>query len=130
MYYFSKSSKSKLITCDPNLQKLANELIKHVDCTILCGVRTLEEQKLLFEQGKSKTLNSKHLPNQDGLSQAMDIVVYPIEWQNWKRNYMFVGFVRGIAISLNIKIRTGADWDSDFNITDQNFHDLPHMELI
>lgn len=74
-------------------------------------------------------------------SRAVDVVPYPIEWPNLAmplhsyaramgRFYMFVGFVRATALDLGIPIRCGADWDGDFNIKDQNFHDLPHFELI
>ena len=35
MYKFGKSSKKRLETCDEKLQKVFNEVIKHVDCSIL-----------------------------------------------------------------------------------------------
>ena len=38
--------------------------------------------------------------------------------------------IRGIAHSLGIKIRVGADWDSDGKIRDQEFDDLVHFELL
>ena len=63
-------------------------------------------------------------------SLAADVVPYPIDWEDHQRFYMFVGIVQGIAASMNIKIRCGADWDGDMEIKDQNFHDLPHFELL
>ena len=54
----------------------------------------------------------------------------PIEWENWQKNYLFAGFIKGLACSMGIKIRMGADWDGDFDTKDQKFHDLPHFELI
>lgn len=129
MFSFSKRSSGRLEECHPDLQKLFFEVIKHVDCTVICGFRNEADQMEAFRAGKSRVTfpNSKHnlLP-----SMAVDVVPFPIDWSDLKRFYMFVGFVRGIAKSMNINIRCGADWDGDFDIKDQNFHDLPHFELI
>lgn len=38
------------------------------------GKRTLARQKKLVAQGRSRTMNSYHLPGRDGLSRAADIV--------------------------------------------------------
>jgi peptidoglycan L-alanyl-D-glutamate endopeptidase CwlK len=127
---FSQRSKSRLESCHPLLQKLFNEVIKNVDCTIIEGLRSKKVQEEYVRTGKSKTMNSKHLKQLDGYSHAVDVMVYPIEWNNSARNYMFAGYVKGVAESLGIKIRMGADWDGDFDAKDQSFHDLPHFELV
>ena len=127
MSSFSKSSQVKLNTCHPDLISLFNEVVKEFDCTIIEGNRSEERQKQLFKDGKSKTLDSKHLSSP---SIAIDVAPYPIDWEDTKRFYMFVGVVRGIASQIGIKIRCGADWDGDMQVKDQNFHDLPHFELI
>ena len=129
MYKYGKSSSDRLATCHPDIQKVFNEVIKHTDCTIVEGVRSKERQEELVKTGKSKTMNSKHLKQPDGYSHAIDAMQYPIEWENWERNYMFAGFVKGIAASMGIELRLGADWDGDFTTKDQTFHDLPHFEL-
>ena len=130
MYKYSKRSKERLATCHPDIQKVMNEVIKHVDCTIIEGIRTKETQEEYVRKGVSKTMNSKHLEQADGYSHAVDVIAYPIEWDNNPRNYLFAGFVKGIAASMGIKLRLGADWDGDFTTKDQTFHDLPHFELI
>lgn len=130
MYSFGRTSKERLSTCHPDLQKVFNEVIKHVDCKIIEGARTPERQQELFDQGRTKILNSKHIPKDDGWSYAVDVMAFPVQWENWNRNYLFVGFVLGIAASMGIKLRVGADWDGDFNTKDQSFHDLPHFELV
>lgn len=127
---FSSKSKAKLESCHPLLQELFNEIIKHVDCTVLEGVRTLDKQKEHVRNGVSKTLKSKHLAQDDGYSHAVDCIAYPIDWNDAPRNYMFAGYIKGIADSLGIEIRLGADWDGDFTAKDQSFHDLPHFELV
>ena len=45
------------------------------------------------------------------------------------KTYAFGGFVKGVASQKGIKIRWGGDWDSDNDLHDQNFIDLPHFEL-
>lgn len=132
MYKFSKRSQERLDTCHPKLKELFSEVIKYKDCSILCGYRDKDEQDELFKSGKSKAKwpNSYHnkIP-----SLAVDVLPYPFNVEDWtdtRKLYMFVGFVRAIAAKLNIKIRSGADWDGDFEVKDQNFHDLPHFELI
>lgn len=129
MYKYSRRSTSKLLTCHIDLQKIFNEVIKYYDCTILCGFRNRSAQNLAFDEGRSKVdwPGSKHNNNP---SNAIDVAPYPIDWEGIKRWYMFVGIVRGVAAMLDIPIRCGADWDGDMIVKDQNFHDLPHFELI
>jgi len=128
---FSNSSLNKLDTCHTDLQKLFKAVIKNYDCTILEGERTTATQQEYFRQGKS-TLDginqkSKH---QSSPSLAVDCAPYPIDWNDKERFYHFVGYVKGVADQLGIKIRCGADWNGDNNFKDQSFHDLPHYELV
>jgi len=126
---FGKSSSERLSTCHPDIQRLFNEVIKYYDCSVTCGHRSKEDQDKAFNEKKSKVQwpNSKHnsMP-----SVAADVVPYPIDWDDTRRFYMFVGIVRGVAAMMGIKIRCGADWDGDMEVKDQNFHDLPHFELV
>ena len=130
MFKFSERSKSALATCHPDLQKLFAEVIKHVDCTVLEGMRTYTRQEEYVMTGRSKTLKSKHLKQKDGTSHAVDVMIYPINWDDWQRNYVFIGFVKGIAATLGIRVKSGIDWDGDFDIREHSFLDVPHFELI
>jgi len=125
---FSARSRARLETCHEDLQRLFNEVIKHYDCTILCGHRGEEEQNEAFRQGRSQLQfpQSKHnsLP-----SIAVDVAPYPIDWDNRPRFYHFGGLVLGFSIGMGIPIRWGGDWDSDTDLDDQSFFDLPHFEL-
>jgi peptidoglycan L-alanyl-D-glutamate endopeptidase CwlK len=129
MPQYSAKSKENLRQCHADLQRLFNEVIKHYDCTITCGSRGEQDQNNAFEKGWSKLRypNSKHntMP-----SLAADVTPYPIDYGNVKRMYNFGGFVKGVASQMGIKIRWGGDWDSDTDLDDQNFIDLPHFELI
>lgn len=129
MPQFSEQSKNKLETCHRDLQVLFNEVIKYYDCSILGGHRTQLEQNEKFRLGLSKKQypNSNHnaLP-----SNAVDVAPYPIDWDDRERFSYFAGFVEATAILLKIKIRWGGDWDSDHNLKNNNFDDLPHFELV
>jgi len=126
---FGSRSLGNLETADVKLQQLFNEVIKGYDCTVLCGHRDKEAQEKAVRDGLSKTHFplSKHnsLP-----SKAVDVVPYPIDWNDTKGFYHFGGYVKGIADSLGIAIRWGGDWDKDNDLGDQTFIDLPHFELV
>jgi len=128
MRKFSQLSIERLNTCHPDLIRLFNEVIKVVDCTIVCGHRGEKEQNEAFRTGKSKLKfpNSKH---NSSPSMAVDVVPWPVDWTDYKRFYHFAGIVYGVAHSLGIRIRWGGDWDGDFNLKEEKFLDLPHYEL-
>ena len=125
---FGKRSKEKLATLHPDLQKILNIAIKHVDFTILEGHRTQEIQDMYYEQGKTKVKypNGKHnkVP-----SEAADIALYPIDWEDIEGFRALAFFIKGIAAANGIDLRLGADWDGDFTAKDQSFNDMPHIEL-
>jgi hypothetical protein len=130
---FGNRSKENLSTCDPRLVEIFEEVVKHVDCSVIEGRRGKEEQNRLFHAGKS-TLewpNSKHnVVTPTDLSKASDVVPFPIDWTDWHRFYHFVGFVQAIAISKGYKIRSGLDWNQNNDFSDQSFNDAPHFELV
>lgn len=128
-YKYSKRSQARLATCHPDLQRLLNEAIKHYDITILEGVRSVERQKELVADGKSKTMNSRHLPDENGYSNAVDCALYPINWNDRERFVLLQGFLNGLAKGMGIELRLGVDWDMDGNIKEHSFFDGPHIEL-
>ena len=129
MPQFGESSVKKLATCHPDLIRLFNEVIQRYDCTVTDGHRDKDAQDLAVARGLSKTPwpESKHnaVP-----SNAVDVVPYPIDWNDSSRFYHFAGFVLATAQQLGIKIRWGGDWNGDLKFRDEKFHDLPHWELL
>ncbi len=126
MAKFSKASAAKLATCHPDLQKIFNDIIKTRDCTIICGARTLEDQQKAFKDGFSKIdgikNKSKHQISEDQpLSLAVDVLPYPIDWNDAKGHTDFSRAVKATAQHYGIKIVWGGDFKS---ITDR-----PHYEL-
>ena len=128
MPYFGKTSKKRLSTCDDKLQKLFNEVIKHVDCSILEGHREKDRQNKLYEEGKTKVKYPNGRHNRQP-SSAVDVTPYPVDWKDRERQTLFAGFVIGVASQMGINLRWGGDWDQDFQVVDNRFDDFPHFEL-
>ena len=128
MPYFGKKSKERLNTCDSKLQKVFNEVIKHVDCSILEGHRDKDRQNKLHEEGKTKVKYPNGRHNRQP-SSAVDVTPYPVDWKDRERQTLFAGFVIGVASQMDINLRWGGDWDQDFQVTDNRFDDFPHFEL-
>ena len=128
MPYFGKSSKNRLSTCDDRLQKVFNEVIKHVDCSVLEGHRSKDRQNKLYEEGKTKVKYPNGRHNRQP-SSAVDVTPYPVDWKDRERQTLFAGFVLGVANQMNINLRWGGDWDQDFQVVDNRFDDFPHFEL-
>lgn len=121
MYKFDKRSKDNLATAKQPLQDLFNEAIKETpfDFVVTCGIRTVEQQKVLVATGKSTTMKSKHLTGD-----AVDIAVIDengkITWDS--KYYKAVSaHVLKTAKQLGVSITWGGLWKS--------FVDMPHYEL-
>lgn len=127
---FSTRSLAELATCHPDLQRVFAEVVKHWDCTVLDGARSLAEQEENVRRGVSKTLASKHLIQSDGWAWAVDVAPTPIDWQDLERFRAFGGFVLGVAALLGVPLRWGGDWNGNRQFKDERFVDLPHFELL
>lgn len=134
MAQFSTRSKAKLMTCHLDLQRLFNKVIERRDCSVLSGHRDEIEQNELLRRGFSRLAypSSKHNTNP---SLAVDVMPYHdcdphIRYNDIESCYNFIGYVCGIADTLGIKIRSGADWDIDYEFHDQSFIDVAHFELV
>ncbi len=125
----SSKSQSILSTCHQDLEDICHLVIETYDFTITEGFRTDARQDELFRQGKSKLQAGESKHNQQP-SIAVDVVPYPIDWDNIARFYLLAGFMFQAAESIDVRLRWGGDWDGDWVHTDQSFHDLPHFELM
>lgn len=126
-------------TKNDTLILLFEEVVKELDCSVISGVRMSQEQQFLFAQGRTMPghivtncdgiiKKSNHQVDEFGIGNAVDAVPYPIDWNDIKRFYHFIGFVRGVAYKLGIEIISGSDWDSDYVLNDQDLYDLPHWQ--
>ena len=83
--------------------------------TVVCGLRTKDEQELLVKAGKSKTLKSRHLTGH-----AVDLVDEHFTWSE-REMERIAEVVKRAAADLRIPIEWGGDWKS--------FIDTPHFQL-
>jgi len=139
---FGNRSRTNLYsTKNDKLVTLFEDIVKMVDCAVVSGLRTTQEQQQLFAQGRTMPgkivtncdgiiKKSKHQAKENGIGYAVDVVPYPIDWNDIKRFYHFIGFVRATARKLGIVIVSGSDWDSDYVLNDQDFYDLPHYQTV
>ena len=77
-FRLSSRSIERLEGVNPVLVDIVNLAITKtkVDFGVSCGVRTLDTQKKLVETGKSQTMRSYHLLQDDMTSWAVDLVAY------------------------------------------------------
>lgn len=123
-----KRSLERLGTCDERLQELFKEVANRISITILCGHRTEAEQEAAKDGGFSKVdwPKSKHnaFP-----SKAVDAGPWPLDWSDKEAFKKVYKVVMEVADEKGIKIRAGADFNMDGDLTNDKFIDLPHFEL-
>ena len=116
-FHLSKKSYRKLEGVNPKLVETVENAIKltKVDFGVIYGVRTLEAQKKLYEAGRSQTMRSKHLLQDDDTSHAVDLMAYDGKNPCWELNlYDDVADAMKAAAKLTgATIRWGAAWQID-----------------
>jgi peptidoglycan L-alanyl-D-glutamate endopeptidase CwlK len=120
MYAFGKRSLKKLEGIHPDLRRVLDRAIATttIDFTVLEGLRTIKRQHQLYDQGATKTMNSRHLSGH-----AVDIAPLAgrsVSWE-WPLYYKLADVVKAAAVYENVKIQWGGDW--------RTFKDGPHWEL-
>ncbi len=116
-FKFSTRSKNNLngVHCDlVRVAHLALELTSK-DFVVIEGLRTMERQKQMVREGKSKTLNSRHLTGH-----AIDVVPFPVSWEPKEFAPVLAAF-KAAGERLGVKLEFGADWVS--------FKDFPHIQI-
>lgn len=119
-FNYSKLSLKRIAECEEPLQRIALELIKEMDVTVLCGHRGKAEQDEAFRTKRSKLKWPKSKHNSTP-SRAIDIAPWPISWSNLHKFEEMCDRIAAIAKRLKIPIRQGRDF---------SFHDYPHTELV
>ena len=148
-YNLGKGSVSKLEGSDERMiavVKYAISVTKQ-DFSVICGMRTIEEQKVLVAKGASQTMKSKHI---DGL--AVDLMAY-VDGGRWELNLYdeIADAMSEAAREVDVPIVWGAAWSvpniaqfSEGNMEDamnsyidlrrsqgrRPFIDGPHFELV
>ena len=116
-YKLGNKSRRKLYGVHPDLVLVVNKAIEITtqDFTVLEGLRTVERQQHLYNTGKSKTMNSRHLTGH-----AVDLAPWPISW-DWEYFYPIAEAMKDASDGVGVPIEWGGDWKS--------FPDGPHFQL-
>jgi len=145
---FSRRSRLNLDQCHNDIIAVCNELILIQDFSVLFGKRTAEEQFDLYIKGrkfiggkwkitnKNKVVTycdghikkSDHQENEDGVSDAIDIVSYPINWKDTINANYLAGAFMGVAHRLKMQgvIESSFGWGGRW----KRFKDLYHFYRI
>lgn len=124
----TSTSKARLRGVHPDLVRVVNRCIADwTDSTlsfgITCGVRTVEEQRVLVKNRKSTTMRSRHIPAKNGFSHAIDVVAIIDGKVNWDLpNYARIAKrMKTAAKAEGVPLEWGGEWAS--------FVDGPHLQL-
>ena len=113
-FKLSKRSIGKLKGVHPEMVDTVMLAIRltRVDFGITCGLRTLQEQKRLVATGRSQTMNSKHIPQSDEYSHAVDVLAYVDGEVCWELNVYdeICDAMAAAAKETGASIKWGAAW--------------------
>mgnify|MGYP003333561343 CR=1 FL=1 len=147
-FRLSAASLAKLEGVDTNLASVVKRAIQItlVDFSVIEGLRTVEQQRILVAKGASQTMDSKHITGN-----AVDLMAYVDGRASWELNlYDDIALaMKYAATELKVKIRWGAAWnvpdltkwngtmegamnyyiDSKRKVNQRPFIDAPHFEL-
>lgn len=129
---FGTASLKQRATLHPRLQLVLDEAIKYFDFAIIEGHRGKAAQNAAYAKKLSQLPwplgNHNSLP-----SRAADIAPFPVDWSEKEKPHLRFAFMMGVvwacAKTLGVKVRFGMDWNRNLDPRDENFLDLPHVEL-
>ena len=153
-FELSNRSLSRLEGVHPDMVNVVKRAIEltTVDFGVTEGVRTLDTQKQYVAAGKSQTMRSKHLIQDDGYSHAVDLVAYLGSQVCWEASVYddICDAMAKAAKEMDVDIKWGAAWSQgsirDYKGSAQDemntyidlrrsegrtpFLDCPHFELL
>jgi len=110
-YKLGKGSLSKLEGVDERLVTVVKYAIgvTKQDFSVICGLRTIEEQRALVEKKASQTMKSKHIGGN-----AVDLMAY-CNGGRWELNLYdeIADAMKEGASAAGVKLRWGAAWTID-----------------
>jgi peptidoglycan L-alanyl-D-glutamate endopeptidase CwlK len=113
-FRLSQRSLDRLEGVHPEMVAVVERAIQltEVDFGVTQGVRTLEEQKANVAAGRSQTMRSKHLLQDDGFSHAVDVVAYVGSDVSWELNLYdnICDAFKQAAEEVGCSIKWGAAW--------------------
>lgn len=127
MAVLNQKSKERLATVEPALASVIEACVAKFPkaMSITEGIRTIEQQRQYVKEGKSKTMNSYHIPRPGRkYARAVDVAIfkddgtYSGDMADYKE---FAVLVLKEAAKRGLKIRWGGNWTT--------FPDGPHFQI-
>lgn len=118
---WSNRSLGNLKGVHPDLRRVMDRALQEspLDFIVIEGLRSKERQKQLFDQGATRTMNSRHITGH-----AVDLLPIGPNGRaafDWPLYHKLAPAVKAAAEAEGVKIVWGGDWKS--------FKDGPHFEL-
>jgi len=118
---WSSRSLGNLKGIHPDLRRVMDRALQEspLDFIVIEGLRSKERQKQLFDQGATRTMNSRHITGH-----AVDLLPIGPNGRaafDWPLYHKLAPAVKAAAEAEGVKIKWGGDWKS--------FKDGPHFEL-
>lgn len=120
-FRFGQISEHNLRGIHPDLILIVRRALtlSTVDFRVIEGLRTSERQRQLVKNGRSQTLNSRHLTGH-----AVDLaplINNQIPWDDWHAFEWVSKAMKQAATEMELPLQWGGDW--------KTFKDGPHFEL-
>lgn len=122
-YTLSSKSQSKLLGVHPALVGVINKAIGYSkqDFSVLYGVRSAGQQNELYQRGRTTRgpivtykdgykKKSNHQPKEDGYGYAVDLMPYPVDWEDWSKFEAINDAVQKAASELGVIVEWGGEW--------------------
>jgi len=120
-FILGTKSRSNLKGVHPDLVRVVEHAIAltTVDFQVFEGLRTEARQRQLVAQGASRTMDSRHIPNRNGVGHAVDLVPLidfdgdgkaELRW-DWPLCYKVAQAMQAASIAEKVPVRWGGVWD-------------------
>jgi len=138
MFAWGEKSKAELGTVVPELNRVMDRALSFglMDMAVTEGRRGRLKQNEYFYAKKSKVMwpNGAHnVQNETDLAHAVDVAPVVNGQISYKKDHCLVlsGIILAAAKIEGVNIRWGGNWDMDGEpVTDQDFQDLVHYEIV
>lgn len=142
-FVFSKLSLSRLVGVSPKIESVVKRALElsEIDFMVVEGVRTKEQCYINYGKGRTASqCQAKNVPikyaqpnlpkvtwlnnplaSQHVSGKAVDLVPFPVDWNDLSKFRVIANVMKAAAKELNIKISWGGDWETS--------KDYPHFEL-
>lgn len=132
MRKWSDKSLKVRATLDKRLKKIVDDILHYTDVSLVTGYRNRIDQDTAFRNGHSQLQYPQSKHNKYP-AVAVDIAPWPYpekDTELWGQ----LGYIAGVAIMCaeryGVELRWGGDWNQNGTVTDNNFDDLFHFEIV